>query len=79
MSQHTFTLDGLELTLPIDWVEEPDDDGCGDPSISGNSMTGCRASRRVAVLGTLTASEMRDILIKVTDYIEEELAELEED
>jgi len=47
---HACTL-SIELTLDLDCeleiIEERDDDGCGSPSLSGNSMTGSRGTYAV--------------------------------
>lgn len=47
---HACTL-SIELTLDLDCeleiIEERDDDGCGSPSSSGNSMTGSRGAYAV--------------------------------
>ena len=36
----------IMLTVPVtvEVEREYDDDGCGSPSVTGNSMTGCRGS-----------------------------------
>jgi len=47
---HACTL-SIELTLDLDCeleiIEERDDDGCGSPSSTGNSMTGSRGTYAV--------------------------------
>lgn len=76
---HTFNLDGLELELPVRWETEHDDDGCGEPHKSGNAMTGCRGSRRVAYIGKLDYEVRGQIIDKIVEHVTEEMAELEED
>lgn len=46
----------IEVEVVVDTETEYDDDGCGSPSRSGNSMTGYRGSYPVATGVTLCCS-----------------------
>ena len=75
---HTFNLDGLELDLPVVWETEDDDDGCGEPEQTGNAMTGKRGNKRVAYI-TSAYGQKNEIIKKILEHIEDQLAELVED
>ncbi len=79
MPDHTFNLDGLELELPVEWETVEDDDGCGEPEQTGNTMTGKRGSKRVACRAYMNPAHRRAIMAKIDSHIGDQLAELVED
>lgn len=47
MSQTIPTIELYQIPVAVDTEWEDDDDGCGDPSTTGNHMTGRRGRRLV--------------------------------
>lgn len=66
---HTLTLD-IPIKAILDW--EHDDDGCGSPSRTGNSMTGYRGRTLVidSVVIEATDAELASLVRKAFDSIE---------
>lgn len=79
MPDHAFNLDGLELDLPVEWADDPDDDGGNDPSRTGNAMTGNRGSKRIAVIGSLNDDQTQEIINKIAIHTIDQFIELVED
>ncbi len=66
----------VEVKVGIDVYLEPwdDDDGCGPPSRTGNSMTGYRGTRWVPSGKWEIATMDKDIIAQVEEQIRDELA-----
>jgi len=75
----------VERTVPllvvVECEREWDDDGCGSPSVTGNSMTGCRGSKIVplsieyvhspseAKIKKLVNTDDQDVLDAIADEV----------
>ena len=64
MHDNTLTFDDVGFPYELITEIEDDDDGCGSPSKSGNSMTGYRGKRSVCigVRCTLSDKELRELV-----------------
>lgn len=66
----------IELAAECTIDTEYDDDGCGDPARSGNSMTGCRGSYPVVTRIEVAPAEAARV---VEAYIERHREEIEDE
>jgi len=75
--KHTTTiLASIVIEVSCEIEREYDDDGCGDPTRSGNSMTGCRGSYPVV---TRIEFNHGDAARAIEAYIEAHREEIEDE